>query len=39
MEWRQGKSRNGGTGDPLKRISASANNRIETASVSSKAGK
>ena len=32
-------SRNGGTGDLLKRMSSSANNRSETASVSSKAGK
>ena len=32
-------SRNGGTGDPLKRTSSSANSRSETASVSSRAGK
>jgi hypothetical protein len=32
-------SRNGGTGDPLKRMSSSANSRSETASVSSSAGK
>jgi hypothetical protein len=32
-------SRNAGTGDPLKRMSSSANSRSETASVSSRAGK
>ena len=32
-------SLNGGTGAPLKRISSSANNRSDTVSVSSEAGK